>query len=702
MKKTLTLLILAAVAGMSACKKDTFNENANAVEQPGAANSADGFNFQTTKNVNVDVTLKSNNDQPIAGALVNVYEADDTDTLQVVFKGLTDNAGRLKGKINVSSASSELIIDPAYAGLMRNARAKINNNNTTVVIGGKAGFGGDIIAEAQNSNSRKVFALRPQDVTNTKFVYPAPYTSAGDAIYDDINYPLFLGVPKYMEAERDEISPLMLKYINNSLPESKPVMQHHPEYLTSKVVPTINVVKKSEVSITFVSEGASYQNTLAYYTYPTKNPPKTANDIAKATFLFPNASLPGAGGAIWPGSKIKLGTFEAGTTIAFIVLRNSWTSSDIQTDVAKFYSNDAFNPESDSKIKKHTVVLNDDVHEHFVIGFEDITRSEGECDNDFNDILFFAKSTVKDAIDPTDIPIIDKNVDTDGDGVPDDKDQYPNDPERAYDDYYPSAGKYAQLGFEDNWPVKGDYDMNDLVIKYQYKFVLNAQNKVVDLYGEYVPRAAGSSFKNGFGVQLPVSASVVRSVKGQKLTHNYITLAGNGTESGQSKAVIIPFDHQDDVIANPDGAYFVNTLLEKDKVRAKTITVILNFTAPLDRGELNVSDFNPFLIANLKRDFEVHLPGYKPTDKADKKLLGSGDDISDPAKNKYYISEDNLPWAVSYKFSTRYPIERVNINKAYNHFTEWAKSGGKSYPDWYYYSKPGYADLSLLYVKRYN
>ncbi|GAA4334530.1 LruC domain-containing protein [Mucilaginibacter gynuensis] len=701
MKKHLTLLIALAVTGMVSCKKDvqTGSDNTTPTTAANGKAAPDGFNFKTSNEVNVNITLRANNDEPLSNVLVRIFDPANTNADEALYTGMTDNAGNIQAKVNVPAGLSQVIIDPAYVGLMRNAIAKINGSATTVVIGGKTTFSGDIIAQAVTQKNRKIFSTGTQAVTSTQFVYPAPYTSASDAIYDDANFPLYLGVPKYKETQRANITPLMLKYINASLPESVPVEKLHPKYLTKKAVPTINVIKTSEVDVTFISEGATYQNTLAYYTYPTNNPPKNANDIKKATFVFPNTSAAGSGGALQAGDQVKLGTFEAGTTIAFIVLRNSWTGSSIQTDVDKFYSIDAFNPETDNTIKKHTVVLNDDVHNHFVVGFEDIARNEAICDHDFNDIVFYAKATVADAIDPTDIPIIDKGTDTDGDGVSDEADQYPNDPERAFDSYYPSKTRFAQVAFEDNWPKKGDYDMNDLVIDYRYKFVLNAKNQVVDLQGLYVPIAAGASFKNGFGVQFPVPASAVKRVRGQQLIGNYIKRTAEGNEAGQSKAVIIPFDNHDAVLSYFDGSYFVNTKPEKDKVEGKRVTVTINFNAPIDQSALSVADFNPFLISNLNRGAEVHLPGYLPTDLANAKLFGTDDDSTNPAANRYYLSPNNLPWAISYQYSVKYPIEGVNINDAYLHFNEWAMSAGRQYPEWYTNEGAGYRDVSKLYQK---
>ncbi|RZL02629.1 MAG: LruC domain-containing protein, partial [Pedobacter sp.] len=72
------------------------------------------------------------------------------------------------------------------------------------------------------------------------------------------------------------------------------------------------------------------------------------------------------------------------------------------------------------------------------------------------------------------------NTDPDGDTVHGTADLYPNDPNKAYNSFsenYFNEG--STIAFEDNWPSQGDYDLNDLGIRYQHKVITNAQNKVV-------------------------------------------------------------------------------------------------------------------------------------------------------------------------------------------------------------------------------
>ncbi len=129
-------------------------------------------------------------------------------------------------------------------------------------------------------------------------------------------------------------------------------------------------------------------------------------------------------------------------------------------------------------------------------------------------------------------------TDTDGDGVANTLDKYPTDPTRAFDNYYPSQTGFGTLAFEDLWPGQGDYDLNDLVVDYRTKTVTNALNNIVDIKSDYYVRAAGSAFKNGFGFQIDgLLPGQIASVSGCSVKGSYISLASNGVENGQTKAV---------------------------------------------------------------------------------------------------------------------------------------------------------------------
>ncbi|GAB3173334.1 LruC domain-containing protein [Telluribacter humicola] len=290
---------------------------------------------------------------------------------------------------------------------------------------------------------------------------------------------------------------------------------------------------------------------------------------------------------------------------------------------------------------------------------------------------------------PAAAPTASTTADTDKDGVPDAQDDYPTDPIRAYNTYYPSATGWATYGFEDLWPAQGDYDFNDLIINSQITRVYNADNKLVELKNKIVIRAIGASYENGFGFQLDgVSSSEVASVSGYSHTKGYIQLAPNKTEAGQSKAVIIAYDSPELLIKRTSGSMF-NTVKENPQGTPGQLELVVHFTTPLDPAKASQEKINPFIIVNGKREVEVHLANYAPTAKASTSLFGTIKDNSNPASGRYYRSVGNLPWAIELPVEFNYPIEATPITDAYLYFIDWAQSSGSERTDWYE-NKPGY------------
>jgi LruC domain-containing protein len=272
-------------------------------------------------------------------------------------------------------------------------------------------------------------------------------------------------------------------------------------------------------------------------------------------------------------------------------------------------------------------------------------------------------------------------VDSDNDQVADGMDEYPNDPDRASNDFLPSENSFGTLAYEDLWPALGDYDFNDLVVDYNFTMVKNANSEVVDIKAKYVVRAIGGSFTNGFGIQLNTAPSNVASVTGQVLTENFITNSANGTEAGQTNATIIVFDNASSVLPNP-GTVFTNTTPGQGYSTPDTTEIVINFSTPQAMASLGTAPFNPFLIVDKDRGVEVHLAGEAPTDLADQQLFGTGDDDSN-GSSKLYQSPSNLVWALNISTGFDYPNEKADIVTVYSNFASWAQSGGTQNLNWY-------------------
>lgn len=273
--------------------------------------------------------------------------------------------------------------------------------------------------------------------------------------------------------------------------------------------------------------------------------------------------------------------------------------------------------------------------------------------------------------------------DADGDGVPDNQDEFPNDPLRAFNSYLPCYNVCYTLAFEDLWPATGDYDYNDMVLSYTIQKVLNANNKVVDLTIRVKPLAVGASYENGLGFRLDeVMPQAVATITGQALTKNIISLSANKTEAGQDRAVIICFDSPEPYLQRAPGSMF-NTIKANAKGTSDTCVIKVTFATPVDEEKLAVEKLNPFIFTNRRREYEVHMADYKPTSLAGNSLFGTMQDRSNPAANRYYRTANNLPWAIIIPDNFDYPVEKAAVTDAYNFFDDWVNSGGTQYPNWY-------------------
>lgn len=292
---------------------------------------------------------------------------------------------------------------------------------------------------------------------------------------------------------------------------------------------------------------------------------------------------------------------------------------------------------------------------------------------------------------------IQEDPDGDKDGIPDREDDYPNDPERAFNDWYPAEDTYSTLAFEDLWPSVGDYDFNDLVVDYLFNQIRNADNQIVELEVSLKLRAIGGSFHNGFGFELPVEQELVRQVSGQSLVEGLVEIRNNGTEQGSDKAIIMVFEDAWNYL-RVQGVSFVNTRSEEEQAEPYVFDIKVSFTRGLDDEELGVPPYNPFIFVNGDRGREIHLHGFEPTEKMNTEWLGTGDDFSNPLRGQYFRTAANLPWALDIPSSFDYPEEKNPVDEAYLNFIRWAETSGSQNNDWYQ-DRAGYRNPEKIFRK---
>lgn len=668
MKKLVLYLFL--VIGVMSCKKEKENN-----DNPPATDITDinqlvvppGFNYQTSSEVGITVTLKSNDDKPLKGVRVDLMDKTPEDGGKIFYTGTSDANGVMNIKVELPLYVKELVVNTDYIGLTNNVLMSVNNGSGSIIIGGSdpklirtAGTTANAASPILGKNTNKLsYRL-------------GNYTKGANA-----------GVPAYLEPTNDALSQTFLDDINASLPERQPVPTFRPQYLAANIERNLVLTEQCDVWITFVHEGAGYRNSLFYFVYNKNNKPTTIAQVDSFIAIFPNASLVGSGGGLVAGNKVKIGRFGADTAIGFALAPNGWNGNNVNGNTL-YTSIRSMNPETNDANKEHVVLLFDNPTKRFLIGFEDLNRNPGNgSDDDFNDCIVYATANPVQAIQTNNVLPTTPSVDADNDGVNDTYDEYPNDNQRAFNVYYPSVNGMASVAFEDLWPSKGDYDLNDVVVDFQYHAVTNGSNQIKDLNAKYKLRAAGGVFKNGFSIELPFNRSNVTVNSGTNIS---------GLESQTTTAIF-------NVLANTKnliGTY--NTLPDKPFVNTDTLYAKITLTTA---QTATIGTFNPFIYIDEPgkgRGYEVHLPGKTPTTLVNNAVLGTNADATNPGTGVYYKTSNGLPFAIATPEAFFYPWEKTQIIHAHKKFAAWAQSGGNQFADWYK-AETDYRDNSKIYTK---
>jgi len=499
--------------------------------------------------------------------------------------------------------------------------------------------------------------------------------------------------------------------------------------------------KNVDVWVTFLNEGAGFENSVGFFTFdrssvPTRNSNGT-NTLTSEQIFFPRAStsypLPAAGKT---GTTVYLGNFNGGVNglgIGYFVVSNGWSGTGRSTNPAVsgvkanqdkswiYYSLKNLNPECVGKdpktcnLNQHTILLNDKEvtgtdgtkFQRLVLGIEDYKRTETACDHDFNDVLLAVHVTSNGAVNnlasfPQLISAADP--DTDGDGVKDSADDFPKDATKAYSRYYPGSNTWGTLAYEDLWPSIGDYDLNDVVVRYRSREILNASRQVKALEMDLRLDATGAGFNNGFAVALPgVLATNVASVtltKDGVAVANAVQLAN--VQAEKNGVVFEIFKDAKALIQNdPGGALggsagcleigFRNTGSgcwikpgPQFKLSVELKTALATFPTPPYDSFIFRDIIDKTTKAVIKASgIEVHLVGKQPTNRADLSQFGTLNDRSVLGTASTYKTSKGLPWALDIPVEWDYPQEKLDVVNVYPNIATWAASGGVNSKNWY-------------------
>lgn len=245
--------------------------------------------------------------------------------------------------------------------------------------------------------------------------------------------------------------------------------------------------------------------------------------------------------------------------------------------------------------------------------------------------------------------------------------------------YYPSASGYYIVAYEDKYPLRGDYDFNDLTVAYRLHVGVNSDGDVVRIDGIAILITRGAEYSHDWHLHLalPATASGIVDISAQ---------GGNG-DGGILSTRTDAFTGAVDVVAFSDSRHifvdqsyaFVNTLPVQAFIRGPKASFQISLNAPLALDSLPAAPFDPYLYVRTT-GYEIHLPGQSAT-------LGSAN-----LRDGYTSFKDaqGFPFAMIVPDAWVPPVERTDMGVAYPDLASYVSSGGKQKISWYLNPSPGH------------
>ena len=615
-----SVLVILMVSG---CTRDVYDPNGGGEDKPNS------FDFSTTSTIQLNVKYDVPEGYKV---LFNVYFEDPfttdeggqtvlrTDITPAITR-MTDENGEYHAKeIVAADHGSDVYIYTSYVGVPGLVQTTITDNVINADIEWKLTDG----------------------IPQTRADKWDPSTECGLLGTWQTN-----GRPNYLDSEGELVlSASVLKTIRNTIQEGGICPQTYRQSADFKVDDLQG--RDTEVSVRFIGGNSSAASIFGYYCYKDGASVKEIK-AAKKYIVFPNTHTAGYYGkpiGLKGGECVKLhyidengvdkGTvFPNGVRIGWFLLNNAFVKEGKTDKIC--YSTTALNGDG----RTHTAAFR--INDFVVLSFEDYT------DYDYNDVQFNVWSNPIEAIAP-DVPSVTPDPGTD------------DDRSVAYRMTYKGI-----LAFEDNWPNKGDYDLNDVIVKYNSVLAFNTSNQVLSTEDTFTALWSGASFKNGFAYQMNTDRS------------NVVTEFENISDTSQGL---------DRELAKATVNVFTNALVAtENNTKTASYKIKNTLTTPVDHETFGVAPYNPFIMVheNLGNNrCEVHLVNYKPTEKADMSLFHTGKDLSSPNSGVYYVAAENYPFAIQLvdaeDFST---TETESVDITYSDFIKWVKSNGSEYKDWY-------------------
>ena len=632
--KLACVISVVSVAFSSCLQKDVYDP-ANSGDKEEEVTLDNYFNFATTKNIQLNIDYG----KECPRAYFEVYAENPLSYVaeggQIIKKagvshiatGFTDIQGRYIKPASFPTAVSEVYIYSPDFGVPTLYKTKVVGSD----VSAKITFENALDVTPVDSSTRSA-----QTRSSLKFITNVIPNVLG-------TWNVNTGRPNYLDAsQKINVDATLKSYITTYFPEGKNNVG------TNLVSDDADILIKEDanVVVNYFGGDTGAQSVFAYYCYSENASIDEIRQAAKhACVIFPNAHKSSLGNYSGVAVNLKYinetGSFPeeeperipAGTKIGFLIWNDGWRG--VKANGNMFYSTKSLNSDKIS----HTAIFaakNKAGERVNVITMEDWKNGE----NDYNDVAFVISSNPIAAIEVPDVP---------------------NPGDRQGTEKYSGV-----LGFEDNWPEQGDYDLNDVVMKYQSSVDYNIDNKVLNIIDKFTLAWTGANYKNSFAYEVPFDLS-----KASKVTVN-----GSEASSYSGNVITLFKDAKAELgVSNVNAEDMIN-----QNIQEKTYTVSIQFNNPTLDKSVVVAPYNPF-IKVFNSATEVHLTDHKPTTGANNRFPSGADISRGDVDGTYFICKDGFPFAIHVDARLDASIlnldlkkENQRIDKTYPKFAEWAKT----------------------------
>ena len=632
--KLVCVIGVVSVAFSSCLQKDVYDP-ANSGDKEEEVTLDNYFDFATTKNIQLNIDYG----KECPRAYFEVYAENPLSYVaeggQIIKKagvshiatGFTDIQGRYIKPASFPTAVSEVYIYSPDFGVPTLYKTKVVGSD----VSAKITFENALDVTPVDSSTRSA-----QTRSSLKFITNVIPNVLG-------TWNVNTGRPNYLDASKKiNVDATLKSYITTYFPEGKNNVG------TNLVSDDADILIKEDanVVVNYFGGDTGAQSVFAYYCYSENASIDKIRQAAKhACVIFPNVHKSSLGNYSGVAVNLKYidetGSFPeeeperipAGTKIGFLIWNDGWRG--VKANGNMFYSTKSLNSDKIS----HTAIFaaknkaGDRVN---VITMEDWKNGE----NDYNDVAFVISSNPIAAIEVPDVP---------------------NPGDRQGTEMYSGV-----LGFEDNWPEQGDYDLNDVVMKYQSSVDYNIDNKVLNIIDKFTLAWTGANYKNSFAYEVPFDLS-----KASKVTVN-----GSEASSYSGNVITLFKDAKAELgVSNVNAEDMIN-----QNIQEKTYTVSIQFNNPTLDKSVVVAPYNPF-IKVFNSATEVHLTDHKPTTGANNRFPSGADISRGDVDGTYFICKDGFPFAIHVDARLDASIlnldlkkENQRIDKTYPKFAEWAKT----------------------------